>query len=208
MGHVLGIGTLWGDWNSAGTVGPAASGYPYNYNGNGAKATAVWQNDWGCIGTPPVETDGGGGTAGGHWDEGCLDKELMTGYVDSGMSLSKLTAAALDDLGYTINYASSFIDYSYTGANTSCCNGRRNLRTLASPNGNHGNPPIPEHVLSAVDYGKKELKAKQLPPGKSRTTDAGAIYVGDKLISVFFFSNGSIHTVDIGEGLDDIEETS
>lgn len=50
---------------------------------------------------PPVETEGGSGTAGGHWDEDCLTTELMTGWADSVMSASRLTAATLDDLGYT-----------------------------------------------------------------------------------------------------------
>lgn len=192
--HVIGIGTM---WDYAGCVGDQASDYPYLCT----KATNVWQNDWGCTGTPPVETDGGGGTAGGHWDEACLINELMTGWVNYGvMPLSKLTAAALDDMGYTINYASPFIDYGYTGANTSCCNGRRNLRTLSDPNGNANhnahNPPIPEHVLQAVVYGKAVLQKAKVPESQ-RVTDEGAIYVGDKKTSVFFYSNGDIHTVDV-----------
>ena len=71
--HVLGIGTMWG---LAGVVSQSVSctgrgrfqrcTSTYTYNGN--NAIDVWKNDWQCsTPAPPVESDGGGGTAGGHW---------------------------------------------------------------------------------------------------------------------------------------------
>ncbi len=48
----------------------------------------------------PVETDGGPGTAGAHWDEATFGNEVMTGYVDVGMFLSGMTIASLEDMGY------------------------------------------------------------------------------------------------------------
>ena len=77
---VIGIGTLWGQPgpNGPGLVsGSEAEGYTYG----GPVAKAVWETEWGCTGTPPVEADGGAGTAGGHWDEECMGNELMTGYT-------------------------------------------------------------------------------------------------------------------------------
>lgn len=48
-----------------------------------------------------VETDGGPGTAGGHWDDDTFGAELMTGYLNqSGNYLSDMTIASLEDLGY------------------------------------------------------------------------------------------------------------
>ena len=58
MGHVIGIGTLWKSNNLTDTN---------NDYRVGTKATAVWQNDWGCVGTPPIEKDYGPGTMFGHW---------------------------------------------------------------------------------------------------------------------------------------------
>ena len=54
----------------------------------------------------PVANTGGPGTAEGHWRENIFDHELMTGYAeDSGpMPLSRLTIAALEDLGYAVDY--------------------------------------------------------------------------------------------------------
>ena len=143
----------------------------------------MWQNVWGCIGTPPVETDGGGGTAGGHWDETCLDHELMTGWSESSgpMPLSELTAAALDDLGYTIDYTSSFIDKSYTGSSTSCCtSGRRNLRNL-----NGKKPASPGALAKAKAFAQKTLRDSALPANVSRESGE-TTYVADQMTTVFF----------------------
>jgi hypothetical protein len=97
MGHVLGIGTMWIQ-NGVYTAGED------EYVGSMAK------NEWanlGCEGKLPVELDGGSGTAGGHWDEECLNQELMTGFVDSDMRLSKITVASLEDMGYGVNYTAA-----------------------------------------------------------------------------------------------------
>jgi hypothetical protein len=48
----------------------------------------------------PLETDGGPGTAGGHWDDDTFHRELMTGYLDRRAYVSGLTVAALEDMGY------------------------------------------------------------------------------------------------------------
>ncbi|RLS29932.1 MAG: hypothetical protein DWH79_11355 [Planctomycetota bacterium] len=55
----------------------------------------------------PLESDGGSGTAGAHWDEATLGTELMTGYLSKGMPLSRITVGALRDLGYSVNYAAA-----------------------------------------------------------------------------------------------------
>ena len=51
MGHVLGIGSSSG-WDDA---------IDTNNDFTGPNATDVWQNQWGCLGLPPIETDGGAG---------------------------------------------------------------------------------------------------------------------------------------------------
>ena len=55
----------------------------------------------------PMETQGGPGTAGSHWSETVFDTELMTGYVDAIMPLSRITVGALADLGYSVSYAAA-----------------------------------------------------------------------------------------------------
>jgi hypothetical protein len=97
MGHVLGIGTR---WTNSGLYTDGEDEYV------GTFAKREWAN-LGCSGKLPVELDGGSGTAGGHWDEACLNQELMTGFVDSDMRLSKITVASLEDMGYGVNYTAA-----------------------------------------------------------------------------------------------------
>lgn len=188
MAHVLGIGTY---WEAQGAVGPSSAGYPYL----GATGTNVWQGDWGCTGTPPVETDqGGAGTVGGHWDEACLDNELMTGFLNSGVEnpISKLTAATFQDLGYEVDYTSSIIDNSYNGSNTSCCGGRRKLRQL-----NNGKPPLSaQGKANAIAYGKSVLNSRKLPDGAQREIN-GWKYVADQMTTIYYGENGFIYDVTV-----------
>eukprot|EP00904_Undaria_pinnatifida_P013073 jgi/Undpi1/8897/HiC_scaffold_25.g11359.m1 len=106
MGHVIGIGTLWGtgygdcttcyDDGDASWTCPAALSAYHDIGGSDADF---------------LETGGGTGTSCGHLDEAIFDDELMTGYVDSVMYLSKMTTAILDDLDYIVD--ASAVD-SYT----------------------------------------------------------------------------------------------
>jgi hypothetical protein len=105
MGHVLGLGTLW-------TQNGLVSGSEFI----GAEATLVWQTEFGQTGTPDIETEGGPGTAGGHWNEnldgagltGITDSlgrdmrdELMTGWLNPNSFISELTLASFRDMGFT-----------------------------------------------------------------------------------------------------------
>lgn len=100
IGHVLGIGTLWGP-NWIGLVDD-----DFRYTGENAlaeyQALTAADNDF-----APVEEDFGPGTQGGHWDETLFNAELMTGFVEGGgtaMPLSRVTVGALEDLGYQVDY--------------------------------------------------------------------------------------------------------
>ena len=51
----------------------------------------------------PVENSDGSGTRDAHWRARVLGRELMQGYARAGgMPLSRVTAASLADLGYTV----------------------------------------------------------------------------------------------------------
>ncbi len=99
MGHVLGIGSLWSTFGLNATVGRYTGTNALNMYrtmaGGNPNATYV-----------PLETVGGAGTVNVHWSEAVFDTELMTGYAESNhnMPLSKLSIAALADLGYQVDY--------------------------------------------------------------------------------------------------------
>jgi len=95
MMHVLGFGSLWNYGANPLVVGD-------QYRGPEAVAAydAVTEGTQTFV---PVETDGGSGTAGSHWDETALGAELMTGYINStGNYLSKFSVMSLADLGYKV----------------------------------------------------------------------------------------------------------
>lgn len=109
MLHSIGFGTV---WNLMGlTTGSIAGG---DLRFTGANATEAYQNEFAAIANNdpnaalgvPVETDGGSGTAGGHWDEATFDGEIMTGYLDNSTFISNMTIAALEDMGYDTVYDS------------------------------------------------------------------------------------------------------
>ena len=122
MGHILGLGSQWAE---SGNVQYDEVTGEYAYVG--ANAINVWKNVWQCeSAAPPIETDGGEGTAGLHWDESCMQNERMTGYVNPGGNpTSLLTIAALADLNYGVNYTKADPNYNgYSMDNTvsGCCN--------------------------------------------------------------------------------------
>ncbi|CAM9863652.1 unnamed protein product [Laminaria digitata] len=106
MGHVIGMGTLWGncsacdfennifdpEWKCPATV---AAYNDLNGNPGGTDADII-------------ELDGGDGTACGHFSELIFGDELSSGAIDTDIQdvyspLSKITAASLDDTGYVVN---------------------------------------------------------------------------------------------------------
>jgi len=101
MLHVLGMGTIWenlGLNTSFGRYTGANALREYQTLSGNTSATYV-----------PLETDGGEGTANSHWDDDLFGIELMTGYASSSgnMPISRMTIGALEDLGYTVNYAAA-----------------------------------------------------------------------------------------------------
>jgi hypothetical protein len=122
MGHVLGIGTLWGamgllsDDNGALTDCFPSGESPLTTDPyfNGTQAIAAFNNNGGTSYTDnkvPVENEFGPGTRCGHWRESILDTELMTGFTESPppppppqvwMPLSEVTVKSLADMGYAV----------------------------------------------------------------------------------------------------------
>jgi hypothetical protein len=119
MGHVLGVGTLWPEFDML-LVDPSL---PSNTGADthfaGAAAIAAFDAAGGTAYTGgekvPVENRLGEGSADSHWRESVLGNELMTPALQTGVAnpLSAITTESLVDLGYTVD--SSGAD-SFTGA--------------------------------------------------------------------------------------------
>jgi hypothetical protein len=103
MLHCEGIGTI---WDRKGLIDTSVAGTAFYKGANGN----AWLNQiQGTTGQRiAIETDGGSGTAYGHWDEATYGNELMTGWLNSGVNyLSNMSIGSLKDLGYSI--ASQYI---------------------------------------------------------------------------------------------------
>ena len=198
MGHIIGISGSW-----------SRQGYGTNVVSNnvyiGAKGLDVWNNDWGCVGTPPIETDGGSGTAGGHWDEVCFGSELMTGYINTWGSasnpLSQLSIAALSDMGYDVDFSQA--DSSYRPYSSCCQNGGRrklakNLRGLQE--GEEGIENVKDlseaGYALAEEYGRMALTEKKATAPKERI-QGDLVYVGDLFTSVIVEEEGELFEVEV-----------
>jgi hypothetical protein len=100
MGHVLGVGTIWGLkglLKRAGTSNPTFAGKlamkEYRILRGGLIAKRV-----------PVENTGGEGTRDSHWRETIFRNELMSGFIGgTGNPLSRMTIGSLGDLGYEVD---------------------------------------------------------------------------------------------------------
>jgi len=103
MGHVLGIGTIWGRKNllkACGTSNPTFVG---------SAAMSEYGRLRGSEPMPvPVENTGGPGTAGCHWRGTVFRHELMSGFISNAANpLSRVTAASLQDLGYAVEFSAA-----------------------------------------------------------------------------------------------------
>ena len=109
MGHVLGVGTLWPDFDIL-LVDPSLPSSPgADTHFAGAAAIAAFDAAGGAAYTGgakvPVENLLGLGSADSHWRESVLQDELMTPALRSGGAnpLSAITTESLVDLGYSVD---------------------------------------------------------------------------------------------------------
>lgn len=76
----FGIGTLW-------ELNGLESNCNYITN---SLASQRYREISGCTGAVPLEQTGGEGTACAHWDEGCFQSELMTGFTTGGLGTYRI----------------------------------------------------------------------------------------------------------------------
>lgn len=154
-----------------------------------------------------VESGGGAGTAGSHFDENCLNHEIMTGFLDQHNRMSKITIGALEDLGFTVNYDSAD-DYRMPTKRVQNCmdiiNGNRMLRSSQSSarrirllQGPSGDNPTPQDVADAEKSGQEYIhRCKKSLNGVELKDDE--MDVGCSHISVIFQGeSGSLFGMDV-----------
>jgi len=210
FGHLLGIGTY---WSKRGVTGNSNNNCPYR----GLNANREYRLMTGCL-QIPTELDGGSGTKCSHFDDACMNNELMTGYVnyDAPNPLSRLTIASLQDLGYQVDYSEAD---SYGRANiaSQClCGLRRGLvatkhHVVPGTNSTSGKT-LKRRKLSdgmkeyAIEQGRAILqKQKMLAAEQSLNARDGndgdpnaPKFIGDQYVSVWVEDvDGSIFSVSV-----------
>ena len=206
LGHILGIGAVWGKFGVTGS-----GNCPYV----GVNANREYQALTGCS-QIPTEQDGGGQTRCVHWDDTCLRDELMTGFINlnGANPLSRLTVAGLQDLGYVVDYSGAD-SFPASSVNSACrCNLRRslatNIRQLSSPSsstttraGTNQRRKLSEEMENyAISQGQAFLREQSQRVGAGARVDEGdetaSIFVGDQFVSVWVIdTDGSIYSVDV-----------
>ncbi|KAI9132858.1 leishmanolysin-related zinc metalloendopeptidase [Acaryochloris sp. CCMEE 5410] len=102
IGHVLGFGSL---WSLKHLIQGAGTAYPIYTGGNAMREYASLLNLNHDI-PVPVENEGGIGIQDGHWKDSVFGNEIMSGFIsDYPNPISRVTIAAFEDLGYSVNYA-------------------------------------------------------------------------------------------------------
>lgn len=112
MGHVLGIGTLWGNRdllvNPSLPDAPEADTHFVGENARVAFEELLGRSSY-AAGIVPVENRARSGSSDGHWRESVAGHELMTPALtrrESSLPLSLLTIASVEDLGF---YEANFL---------------------------------------------------------------------------------------------------
>ena len=101
MMHILGFGTIWGPGGQNEVAAP--SGADPRYIGVTAQAAYAALGAADVATGVPVENTGGSGTRGSHWRETVFRTELMTGWADGTLPMSRVTIGALKDFGYDVD---------------------------------------------------------------------------------------------------------
>ena len=116
VGHVLGIGTVWNLPESPVTLYQEDNKDKYYYTGTaGLREYKSYYPTSDLVGIP-LEDDGGEGTEDSHPEKDMdrviegkphpgLKEELMTGWINSLVSLSRITLGFLEDIGYIVDYS-------------------------------------------------------------------------------------------------------
>ena len=134
MGHVLGIGSVWElTGNTQGVINPGDPDFPggpptvplgqfnpdYDPRFTGPLAVKEYQTLLERAGrdledTVPIANTGGPSAYNGHWRELVFSQELMSPTISNEPSfLSRMTAASLGDIGYTVNINAEAVDQNY-----------------------------------------------------------------------------------------------
>ena len=101
FGHILGFGTLW-NASSRNLLSGSGTTDPF-FTGVSARAEFARLFSAYAGNAVPIENTGDIGTRDTHWRRGVFGNELMQGFSQVNMPMSRVTVGSLADLGYTVD---------------------------------------------------------------------------------------------------------
>lgn len=192
LSHVLGFGTLWGREGLTEAVGDDTCYY------RGTNAVSEYRALSRCDDLPLEGC--------GHWSD-CMGRELLTATIDknTGTALSRVTIAAMEDLGYVVDYSMADPSYTSFDVSISCrCFRRmdgdkddklafaemepRNERKLLSDKG----------FETVYKYGTALLDEQEelaIALAERSATPEGVDFVGNRSVNVLYIEEGAIYSV-------------
>lgn len=189
LAHVLGFGSL---WTSQGIAQVNGGKCVYT----GARARAEYKAISGCDSVPNTC---------GHWDETCLNRELMTPSFDTNTSLSRITIGSMEDLGFVVDYstaeafsaqdiapscrqlcpARNLIEGESEGAANDAENASRSKRRQLSAEG----------YTKAVDFGRSTFTTDNI--FARRPLVPGTKYVGDQMVYILYMEDNELYSIQV-----------
>jgi hypothetical protein len=194
-----------------------------------SSATREWQIITGCTDAVPTETSfpEKSGTQCSHWNEECMQEELMTGSVEGELSLSRITIGALEDIGYEVDYGSCRIwrfvlavpnplvysldslrfsageadSYTVDDVNPKCICNNRKIRNLRGES--VSSKYLTQEIRKLSDKGLEEAKAygrsllKQFGPDEMQFTEMTEDFIRGRTAVVFYLEEGEVFSVTV-----------
>jgi hypothetical protein len=184
--HAIGFGTIWNE------LGLTSEDDTCAYSSTSA-AAAEYRSISGCaVANLPLNQSRSGGCS-GHFMENCFIHELMTPtyFINSDGSVpyqfSRVSVAALQDLGYTVNFNAAD-EYTAANMDASCvCNKQQQQQSPKSKI-----PPLSDELREkAIKYGqeflqdkhnRRQIRLQTMPSLKDEELARGEYYVGDRVL--------------------------
>lgn len=162
----------------------------------GLKASKEWQNLTGCDTAIPVQQSGQTGSPCAHWDESCLQSELMTSILAiNGNELSRMTIAAMEDFGYLVDYSAAD-EFGIEKVNATCL---EELCGISSTGRRGDQRPVSEDSPSrraAIQYGQELLQFRRRNKPQTES-DSELVYMADQVVMILYrdSEDGRAHSV-------------
>ena len=170
VGHVLGIGPM---WQKNGLIPSFRVPCPYKTD---SAASREYQELSGCTGAAiPVEMSFNplGGSNCGHWQEQCFQKELMSPTASTELTVSRITIAGLEDLGYEVDYEEAE-PYDSSHMNPAClCNENRLRRRTTSTTSEEARQLLEEGTLAGFINNNDNNTTNMAPTRRRELSEEG-----------------------------------